>query len=1514
MKKLLTIILLFITVSVFGQSAIPVILPQYLQGVGTGNDADDKRLMYASRVTLTGLLPNHQYRYFARFAADIALTGNPTIDNGQGNMIVPFASGNFERKTFLNLSSVNGSGLLTTDNNGNYTGWFISEPTQDAGIFKPGQTSYWRIMLNDNPAVNQVTSRLTIPLPITLLGWDRYDPYTGQSLPLPPAGFEGASVVGGIGNTVYIPKNLVFLYDNVSGTGRPMSGTYVESDGLSNLAGIGDPSLSDLYADYYELFVDAQPSFWGTIIPASVSLGVGVRNIRQFDLASGNPVSECVEPTAIWSGQTTINLGAEVVPFDHTNPAALDCTPNTVTCALSVTGTVTNIACFGQTNGAINVTVTGATAPVTYSWSNGATTEDLTGLTGGSYTLVVIDAAGCNDTSTYVVNQPASAVSASAIATNIGCFGQTNGAVNLTVTGGTSPYTYAWTGPGGFTSTNEDLTGVGAGTYNVTVTDATGCTATASATVIQPTQLTISVLAPPIPNCGTSTTVSVSASGGTAPITGTGTFNNVAPGTYTYTVTDANGCTALQTITVLAAPCVTVAEVIYPQFMQGAGTGAAVNDRKVPYACRLSLGGLNPGATYRFFSRFVTDPNDQTNGVGNFIVANPSGPFTRVTNGAMGTVGGYGELTANGSGNYTGWFVVEATQDASFQPGTALYFRLVLNDGAGGGSVANRVTYSTNTVTVMNFGNTATDGSFLWGATNPFWTARNFVMLYNNIGGTGRPVSGTFIEDDGTANTAVNGYAPAYGTNVDAQATRWGTIIPNNLANGIQNISQYSLAAGALVNACTSGNGQYGNINQTGVAGTTNTANANWGETAVFNSADPRNILCTDCNLSLSSVKTDVLCFGAVTGAINLTVNGASGSVTISWTGPGGFTATTEDISGLIAGAYTVVVTQVSNPSCTATATITLTQPATAVSASAVATTATCGNANGSVNLTATGGTPNAPILLSSQNFDGMGSSGTATIPGNFRASTGTDWTTGTTTTTLAYGTSGAGIVGSLSTGGTINWANGVTATSTDRALGFLNSGTFTTPRSIIVKIDNTTGSTITALNVSFDYEKYRSGTRIWDWTFFHGNTTSPATAAAAGNQNYPADATNTVVSNPPASINKVVSLTGLSIASGTSYYLRWTLTGNGGSSNGQGLGIDNVVVSVPAANAYTYAWTGPGGFIATTEDISNVLPGTYTAVVTDANGCTATTNATVGNVAGPTVTASSTPVSTVGGSDGTATANVTGGTGPFTYSWNSVPVQTTQTATGLTAGTYTVTVTDANGCIATASTTVTAPTCSLAATAAAGPIACFGGSTTLTVTATGGNGTLEYSINGGAFQPSNTFTVTAGTYTATVREVANPSCSATATAVTVTEPTAITATATAGTISCFGQTTTLTVTATGGTGALEYSLNGGAYQAGNTFTVNAAGSPYTVTVRDANLCTATTNTVTVSQPTAITASASAGTINCNGETTTLTVTATGGTGALQYSLNGGAFQSGNTFTANAAGSPYTVTVRDANL
>ena len=152
---------------------------------------------------------------------------------------------------------------------------------------------------------------------------------------------------------------------------------------------------------------------------------------------------------------------------------------------LQLSAQTTAIKCFGESTGAIDVTVTGGTIPYSYSWSNGETTQDLTNVGAGNYQLILTDNNGCFLTTNYTLTQPNAALSTTNSVTDVSCFGGTNGAISVSTAGGTSPYSYFWN----TSSTTEDLTGLGFGTYTLTVTDANNCVTNLSATVNQPTQL-----------------------------------------------------------------------------------------------------------------------------------------------------------------------------------------------------------------------------------------------------------------------------------------------------------------------------------------------------------------------------------------------------------------------------------------------------------------------------------------------------------------------------------------------------------------------------------------------------------------------------------------------------------------------------------------------------------------------------------------------------------------------------------------------------------------------------------------------------------------------------------------------------------------------------------------------------------------------------------------------------------------------------------------------------------------
>ena len=226
--------------------------------------------------------------------------------------------------------------------------------------------------------------------------------------------------------------------------------------------------------------------------------------------------------------------------------------------ALTATTVKTDV-CFGASNGTITVTATGGTPSYTYSKDGGITFQSsniFSGLTAGTYTIVVRDANNCSTTpSSVTITQSASALSVLVSnVTNVFCNGSNNGSINITTSGGTTPYSYAWTGPNSFTATTEDLTGRPAGTYNVVVTDAAGCTQTATATITQPTVLnTTSVISNVLCNGASTGAINVTSTGGLPPYTYSWTGPNsftattediagIPAGTYVVLVVDANAC------------------------------------------------------------------------------------------------------------------------------------------------------------------------------------------------------------------------------------------------------------------------------------------------------------------------------------------------------------------------------------------------------------------------------------------------------------------------------------------------------------------------------------------------------------------------------------------------------------------------------------------------------------------------------------------------------------------------------------------------------------------------------------------------------------------------------------------------------------------------------------------------------------------------------------------------------------------------------------------------------------
>jgi hypothetical protein len=257
-----------------------------------------------------------------------------------------------------------------------------------------------------------------------------------------------------------------------------------------------------------------------------------------------------------WSNGSVGNSISDLAPgsYSVTVTDNNNCT-KTTSYTINAGGTVAvdliniiNVNCPGGNNGSVTVLASGGMAPYTYAWSNGASGATASNLAAGNYLVTTTDSKGCQTVKFYTVTQPAAFNLSIAQAQSNLCFGDANVDLTATVSGGTAPYTSLWSN----TVVGLSNPNLGAGTYTITVTDDHGCTATASSVVTQPTLLGLTVTTTDETGVGTNNgTATASPSGGTGTYTylwsNGGTTNiitSLAPGTYSVTVTDANGCTA----------------------------------------------------------------------------------------------------------------------------------------------------------------------------------------------------------------------------------------------------------------------------------------------------------------------------------------------------------------------------------------------------------------------------------------------------------------------------------------------------------------------------------------------------------------------------------------------------------------------------------------------------------------------------------------------------------------------------------------------------------------------------------------------------------------------------------------------------------------------------------------------------------------------------------------------------------------------------------------------------------
>jgi parallel beta-helix repeat protein len=1068
----------------------------------------------------------------------------------------------------------------------------------------------------------------------------------------------------------------------------------------------------------------------------------------------------------------------------------------------------TDAACNGGA-GSVDVSATGGTSPYT---GTGTFTE-----TAGTYTYTVTDDNGCSATASATVSQPTQ-LTASAIATDAACNGGA-GSVDVSATGGTSPYT----GTGTFTET--------AGTYTYTVTDDNGCSATASATVSQPTQLTASAIATDAACNGGAGSVVVSANGGTSPYTGTGTFNETA-GTYTYTVTDDNGCSATASATVGQAGSLVVSAVSTDAACNGGAGSVDVS----------ATGGTSPYTgtgtfteTAGTYTYTVTDDNgcsataSATVGQAGGLVVSAVATDAACNGGAgsvdVSATGGTSPYTGTGTftetaGTYT-YTVTDdngcsATASATVSQPTQLTASAIATDAAcngGAGSVDVSATGGTSPYTGTGTF-TETAGTYTYTVTDDNGCSATASATVGQAGGLVVSAVATDAACNGGAGSvdvsATGGTSPYTGTGTftETAGTYTYTVTDDNGCSATASAT-VGQAGGLVVSAVATDaacNGGAGSVDVSATGGTSPyTGTGTFTETAgtyTYTVTDDNGCSATasatvsqPTQLTASAIATDAACNG---GAGSVVVSATGG--TSPYTGTGTFTET--------AGTYTYTVTDANG--CSATASATVSQP-TQLTASAIATDAACNGGTGSVVVSANGGT--SPYT----------GTGTFSETAGTYTYTVTDDNGCSATASATVGQAGSLVVSTVSTDAACNGGTGsVDVSATGGTSPYTGTGTFTeTAGTYTYTVTDDNGCSATASTTVSQPTQLTASAIATDAACNGGagsvvvsanGGTSPYTGTGtfnetAGTYTYTVTDANGCSATASATVSQPTQLTASAIATDAAC--------NGGAGS--------VVVS---ATGGTSPYTGTGTFTETA--------GTYTYTVTDDNGCSATASATVGQ---PSILSASSMVSSVtchSGSNGSINVTTTGGKTPYTYVWSNGA--TTEDLSGVSTGTYVVTVTDDNGCsTVTLSANVSQPAAfnTFASVTNAG---CAQNDGAINLTVSGA--TPEYSYiwsNGNTIQdPSG---LSAGTYAVTISDT-NGCSTTTSASITALPLPSISMAAT----SCFAGSGIITVTASG-TG-LTYSI-GGASQNSNVFN-NVANGNYTVVVTNSSGCTASKN-VTVS-------------------------------------------------------------------
>jgi gliding motility-associated-like protein len=1439
-----------------------------------------------------------------------------------------------------------------------------------------------------------------------------------------PFSFGGSAVknvdytVSNAGSTVFFPANVgtaSFVLTPINdGLAEGIEGVTVY---IGNPLCTGTPPTDSLKISIHDsLLVSISPPK-DSICPGqsvqltSTTTGVNFSWSPAAGLSSATIKNPIASPTVTTNYTLTTSIGA-CSNIRRTNIKVSNINLNPV---------VSNVVCNGQNNGSVLLNPTGGLGTYTYSWSTApVTSKDQINKGPGTYTVTVTDGKGCTRNGSFPITQPGVLTGGLLSPTvtggfNVACNGSSTGSITTSPTGGTPPYTFTWTGPGGFSSNVQSPSGLAAGTYCVTIRDSNGCTNGAGGQCLTLTQpagnltATVSSSAPVSCFGQANGTATVSPTGGTTPYTytwnsspiqNTATATNLAPGTYTITVRDVNACVATNSV-VITQPTAALNASITAQtnvFCRGGATGSATVTGvggTTPYTYTWSNGqtaqtaiGLAAGS----YSVIVRDARNCTATVP-VVITQPNSALTASIisqNNVLCKGEASGTATAAGSGGsgaytYT-WSNGQLTATAT---------------GLAAGSYSVNVFDINGCTTPVTLSVQITEPTLVFGAvlgtkTNVFCKgACTGNATVNATGGSGSyTYTWTTTPVQNTA-TATNLCAGSYQVTVrDANGCATPVVIivsitePTFALSGTisnTNISCFGGTNGSVTVVPSGGSGFY-SYSWTGPGGpfVNNSPTASGLGAGVYTVQIFDQNGCTipvtlqatvtqpasSLNVIISS-QTNNTCFGGNAGTATASIIGGSGNYTISWNSvpsQSGLTAT-----GLASGTYMVFVTDINGCGNTVSASVTITQPNSVFTATTSQTNVACkGGATGVATALPTGGS-------GSYNFSWVpGSGSTASITNLtvgiytvyirdnnncpvpvIRTVTITEPSIAlggsivSSTDILCFGTN-SGTATAQGSGGSgaynYTWSNGQTgATAVNLPVGTYtvtirdnNGCTNTIVRSVIISQPSSAlTATINPANITavtcFGNNDGQiivtasggSGVYDYSWTGPGGpfiNNVAVAANLIAGNYSVQVFDNNGCAT--PIVLNAVITQPSGNLSAVA------TSTNFNGFNIACYNGTTNVNLTVTGGNpAFTYTWSGPSTFTASTEDLTGVAAGLYNVIVRDTKGCSTTAAITLTQPADDSLTFVMTSTACIGGNTGAINITPFGGISPYTYNWNGPGVVnvTTQDLTNLDNGLFTVIITDANGCKDTTGITVTQPSSLITNHTNSNypggfEIQCNGGSNGFINTTTSG-GTTPYTRAWVKTNPPGVIAATtanisglsAGTYELKITD-ANGCIDNEI--VIMTEPDSITSNLTISSIvTCNGATNgCLSTSATGGVPPYTYAWSGpgGPFPATSSI-CNVGVGNYTVAISDASGCSNPNleQQVNVTQPAVLAANAVVQTaIICNGQASgAINLTVTGGSSPYTYTWTGP-----NGYTSNTqdifglVAGLYSVTVRDSNL